>query len=257
MEPHGWQEALYRQWIATQSRALSPSVASIFHQLDSREALTWILRFQRPRSAVSSAVASWCFQGEPRAWRIAAGAQWAHLDAGAEVWLAYPEPLGHDPLAMCGLELVWAERVHQGWESAVTRLGPLLAPAAYRSGIESQTLNPVLASWLDAYTRTAEASGMEQVVAWARRKAERVRERPSYRWPEWPGAAARYAEHLRAGVVPHEARSGGPHDMRAVLLGLASLAEDEGQLSSLALVHKAVQAVSLSLGWNGTGPEGD
>ncbi len=247
-------QELYRQWIASQSQMLSKTLTELLNELPPQEALAWTIRFQRPRSCVAEEVAAWCFEGETVSWWLGGGVGWLAERVGSAVFLSYPEPLAPDPLAMCGLGLVWAEQVSHGPTWAVSRLGPLLAPAAEHSGLKGEWLARLLASWIETYGPVADRHGLERVVDWARSESHGVPVDESWLWPKWPEEATQYFQQLQAGLVPHERHGQSPHDMRAVLLGLAAMTEEE-QFRALALAHKAIQSVSLWSRWNQNGFE--
>ena len=248
MHNHEWRDELYRQWMVSQCQGFPVEVVQALQRLGPSQAAEWIMGFKRAPAPVARAISSWCLEGQARRWRLAPGGKWALWPTASEVWIAYPEPLSQDPLTMCGMSLMWAEQVVGDPSFAALRLGPLLAPAAYHAEMAGEWIAPVLRSWLDAYQALALGEGLGNVVEWAQDVSSGVRVPWAWPWPPWPEEAGRYARHFRRGVVPHDVRGRAPAAMTAVLLGLASLAPEDG-LSTLTLAHKAIQSVRLSAKW--------
>lgn len=251
-----WGQELHEVWLAHHSRGLNLELAKDLSQMPPEQSTSWVMWLKRPRPPLVEMIAQWCLPADSTTYQIAAAPFWQSTKMAHALWLAYPEPLAVDPLAVAGLGLLAASADPSPHNAAwiASRLGPLVGFVAYYSGLNPSLIAPALAGWGERYRERALAEGLDWLVAWVTEHSGSPKSPSRGAWPSWPEEASDYAMQLRAGVVPHGQRSRGPTDVRAVLLGLALVPSAE-RMRLTALAQKAIQAVGLSAQWHQMVPE--
>ncbi|MCY0885633.1 MAG: hypothetical protein OWV35_07075, partial [Firmicutes bacterium] len=175
-------------------------------------------------------------------WVVAPAAGWDYAAGGDREFLAYPEALEADPLALLGLAFVWAGTDAARWCRLIPRLGPLVGPAVL-AGAPAAQAGAVLAAWAGRYPQAEVPPGVRQ--AWAAAGGGEVF--AACAWPAWPDTGAERAM-LEAGLVPHGADGQPPPDPLPVLAASAGLAPAQ-RVETLGLVAKALESWELGRRW--------
>ncbi|MCL6563477.1 MAG: hypothetical protein K6U87_10755 [Firmicutes bacterium] len=230
---------------------LPARLAAVIRQLPAPDRPRWVMRFRDGLVASAARlVAEWLLEPEKLAWWVISGLEWDRGEGEAGLLLAYPEPLGADPVAMGYLGWVAAGSDAGRRRRVAERLGPVFGLSLYCAGAASPEVRPWLGSWVSSYREACEAHGLDAVAEWAWRWAGEERLEREVAWPTVPPQAQEYRQHLLMGLAPHDPGGLSPADPVAVLWALSTV-EEAQRPAAAALCTKALEGRRLSLLWGG------
>lgn len=243
MRVEEWQESAWSEWFDKMERPLSPAVRAMVSGLERGTRAEWLLRLRRPASPVASTLADWLAGSADRRWVLVPWLRWDRVETDAGTLVAYPEPLGGDPLAMAGAALVVSGFEPERLVRVVERLGAAVLPAAAAAGLgEAAVLWPGYARAYAGHWRQLDGDRLQRLFdrgtgsSW------------SFDWPAVP-AFETYRDQLEAGVVPHDPDGRSPADRVAVLLALHGM-RGAARLETAGLAYKALEGAWLAEAWD-------
>lgn len=246
LDRSGWTE-----WVEAHLSRLPSRLAAAIRQLPASDRPRWVMRFRSGLVASAARlVAEWLLEPESSAWWVISGLEWDRGEGEAGLLLAYPEPLGADPVAMGYLGWVAAGTDPDRRRRVAERLGPVFGVSLYSAGVTSQAVRPWLGSWVLRYREACQANGLGAVADWAWQCAGEEKLEGELAWPPVPPQAHEYRQHLRLGLAPHDPGGLSPADPVAVLWALSTV-EDGQRPAAAALCTKALEGRRLSLLWGG------
>lgn len=239
-----WQDRAFEEWCSRLAATAPSEAAVLIQELEIGERVKWLRRLAAQDHPVALGVAGWLSRMDSRPWIAVPGDHWELVESGGAVLASYPEHLGPDPLAMCGLAALWAGDEAQRWDRVLSLLGAAVMLAAAEGRLSTPGLANRLQSFQHAY-----ASCLDQ---WHFGEHWLEDRRPggqdvSMDWPPLPDYAA-YREQLAFGVVPHEAGGQGILSEVAVLVALREM--DDGARPMMAgLAYKALEGLWMIQAW--------
>lgn len=233
-----WQEAAFAEWRERLEERLPDAAGLLVDTFDQSAAVHWLRRMNRDAHPVAAGIGHWLSSLDTRPWLVAPADDWDIAEGADTVLVAYPEYLGWDPLAMCGIGAVWAGAHGPRWHRLVDRLGPVSLLGAREGRVDyhlweqylssfGRAYRPYLERW---YMRPEVESGDDTII-----------------WPAVPHYQD-YREQLIFGVVPHEPGGEGVHGETAVLLALSEMADDARSMMA-GLAYKALEGLWLTEAW--------
>lgn len=238
-------------WVEAHLSRLPARLAAAIRQLPAPDRRRWVMRFRSGLVASAARlVAEWLLEPEHLAWWVISGLEWDRGEGQAGLVLAYPEPLGADPVAMGYLGWVAAGADAARRRRVAERLGPVFGVSLYSAGVKHQEVRPWLGSWVSRYREVCQASGLSAVADWAWQWAGDEKLEWEVAWPPVPPRAQEYRQHLLLGLAPHDPGGLSPADPVAVLWALSTV-EDAQRPAAAALCTKALEGRRLSLLWGG------
>lgn len=235
-----WQDDAFLEWREKLEERLDPAYRAVIQALEPSRQIQWLRGLGRTPHPVAQGIAQWLSAQDSRGWTAVAADGWDLAESERLVLLAYPEHLGHDPLAMCAMGALWAQDDPDRWSRLVSFLGPVVVLGAKEGGWDSQALADRLPGFVRAYPEAFRDWGIE-IPLHAEDRDEN--------WPALPDYRS-YQEQLRFGVVPHEPGGEGIQSENAVLLALAMMPDTHRALAA-GLSYKALEGRWLLQAWQG------
>ncbi|WP_053960211.1 hypothetical protein [Sulfobacillus thermosulfidooxidans] len=241
-----WHEIAWQKWQDDMTSGLPENVRHALEEMDGSSRAKWIARLRHNITPCAKIMAQYLKTGD-KPWVIAPGLQWDIVETAHMVFIAYPEYLGEDPLAMAAIGLLWASSDVTRIEAIVKKLGPTALYACYEGQLPSSlhTLFGVL------WQNYIQNFGLDEIRSEVRQFFSQVTvtETPfvTISLGSMP-AYAMYLEELTYGVVPHETSGESPKDVPAVLTALHYVPAAERPGAAL-LAFKAIEGRILTDQW--------
>lgn len=247
-----WQDLAWNAWRDERVGHLSASLRKMYGQFAPDMVDVWLKRMDsgsRPTGA--SAIKRWLSQLSGGLVAFLGDLQWDIAETSTGVLIAYPEPLGGDPLAMCGAVLLWVGNDVGRMGMAVNLIGAALVPALFSAKWEGPLNGALWESWIRGYHSHLTLLRADAMASWFESRSV---VNAKWQWPTLPDFME-YTEQLRYGVVPHDRDGQSPRDPVAVLLALHQF-EGEERLKIAGLAHKAIEGRLLADLWQQADDQG-
>ncbi len=237
-----WQNAAWDEWRSRLQSQLDARAQELLPNLPLSQHLRWLRILARQSHPVAEGIAKWLSGMDSREWIVRPGDEWNSIEDYRVIFIAYPEYLGWDPLAMCAMAALWAQDHGDRWAMLAKQLGPL----AILGAMQGQYASPAL-SLYDGSFRRAYGPWLK---AWKfREETPHSGDNASLPWAPVPDYAA-YSQQLVYGVVPHEVRGQSVSSEVAVLLALGEVPDGERSMMA-GLAYKALEGLWMSQAWQG------
>ena len=239
-----WHEIAWEKWREETARGLSKAIRAALKELDVPKQAVWMTRLRQQITPCAKVMAQYLHGGE-KTWAVAAGLVWDRIETSQSVFIAYPEPLGDDPLAMAALGLIWAGQDVNRLQIMVEKLGA----AALFAGYDGQLTmaNMKLTVLWTSYLQNFGLDGISPEVQQFFEETTGQSGGDKLNWGVMP-AYQTYLDQLVYGVVPHESSGESPWQVPAVLLALHYVPATLRSQAAL-LAFKAVEGRILTEQW--------
>lgn len=241
-----WHEIAWQKWQDEMTSGLSEDIRQALEEMDGPSRAQWIARLRQSISPCAKIMAQYLKTGD-KPWVIAPGLQWDIVETRHMIFMAYPEYLGEDPLAMAAIGLLWAASDVERIEAIVKKLGPAALYACYEGQLPSSLESLFGVLWHN-YIQNFGLDGIRSEVRQFFSQASGA-DVPvtNIALAPMPGYAM-YLEELNYGVVPHETSGESPKDIPAVLVALHYVPAPMRKGAAL-LAFKAIEGRILTDQW--------
>lgn len=233
-----WQDAAFADWRSRLRDQVPEAARSTVDSLAAERQVVWLRRLAEVPHPVAAGIGRWISQLDDRPWTAAPADHWDLVEDSRSVVLAYPQYLGWDPLAMCGLGVIWAGVHDSRWQKLANFLGPAALLGAIEGRIDGFGVDEHFPSFRKAYADFLESWDLPP---------ESVRSSDDLIWPAVPDYT-QYQEQLAFGVVPHEVGGAGITSEVAVLLALRHTSWEARALMA-GLAYKALEGLWMLGAW--------
>jgi hypothetical protein len=241
-----WHEIAWQKWQDEMARGLPEDLCRVLNGLTRPQQMLWLERFIRPVSPCAKVMIQYLKIGEAN-WFVAPALEWDRLETPLGVLIAYPAPLGEDPLAMAAIGLVWAGNVRVRLDAMVQKLGTTALFACYEAQLPYTLDVPYTLLW-ESYIHNFELEGISpSVQQFFTQAPERRAPEAPIDWGPKPSYHV-YLDELNYGVVPHETSGESPGSIPPVLQALHYVAPPLRRAAAL-LAFKAIEGRILSDQW--------
>ncbi|POB10397.1 hypothetical protein [Sulfobacillus sp. hq2] len=246
-----WHEIAWKTWEKEQLEAQPSLIQEAVKFLDEERRAVWIERLGRPSSACARTMVRYIHSGA-MPWLVTPGLSWDIAEVPSAVFMAYPAPLGNDPLAMLGLGLLWAQNRPERLQDVVDKVGVAAIWAAWEGQMSVLVGASLWRSFVARFGEDRTDAPVQKFFASVTHADVPV---PQIAWGDFPNYQA-YYDQLCYGVVPHDPGGASPHDIAAVLLALHFVPTPVRSMASH-LATKALEGHLLSRAWHRavTGPQ--
>lgn len=251
-----WQDRAWQKWLDAEGQGLPPEVSRGLNALGRKERLWWLWRWRKGPSPVARGMARWLRDALDSLFWVVPGDAWDRLEWEEGTLLAYPEPLGWDPLAMASLGPLWAQDHRERMARVVEVLGAATVPALWAGQYESPWGGLLWSSYRKCYGIFSEEMAMDVMAPWFKGPDDASGFDGQWPWPEMPADVGEYRAQLEYGLVPHDPYGKSPKNPVAVLVAFHQT--DAQRRESLAgLTYKALEGGWLIKQWERQGePDG-